>query len=61
MITDTAQKMEMAKIADGQEQIEECPVFLLLVADLGMSKRVVESAAADLEGSNFFEAFWWRR
>ena len=61
MITDAAQKAEMAKIADGQKQIEECPVFLLWVADLARSKRVAESAAADLDGSNFFEAFWWRR
>ncbi|MEE3049802.1 MAG: nitroreductase family protein [Pseudomonadota bacterium] len=57
MITDAAQKAEMAKIADGQKQIEECPVFLLWVADLARSKRVAESAAADLDGSNFFEAF----
>ena len=57
MITDAAQKAEMAKIADGQKQIEECPVFLLWVADLARSKRVAESAAVDLDGSNFFEAF----
>ena len=57
MITDAAQKAEMAKIADGQKQIEECPVFLLWVADLARSKRVAESAAADLDGSNFFKLF----
>jgi nitroreductase len=54
-VTDAAAKAELAAIAGGQKHIEECPVFLLWVADLSRLNRVADAAGLPRAGNDTFE------
>lgn len=56
-VTDPARKAQFAAIAGGQKHIEECPVFLLFVADLARLNRVAAEADIPRNGNDTFEMF----
>ena len=56
-VTDPRKKATLAKIAGGQKHIEQCPVFLLWVADLARSQRIGAAAGAEVAGTDYFETF----
>jgi nitroreductase len=50
-------KARLAALAGGQKHIEECPVFLLFLADLARLNRVADSAGLPHAGNDTFEMF----
>ena len=56
-IRDQATKVELAKVAGGQKHIEQCPLFLVWLADLSRNERVASEAAVTLEAPPHFETF----
>ncbi len=56
-VTDPAKKATLAGFAGGQKHIEECPVFLLFIADLARLNRVGEAAGIPAQGNETFEMF----
>ena len=56
-VTDPATKAALATIASGQKHIEQCPLFLVWVADLSRLERVGHAAGQTLEGLPFLETF----
>jgi nitroreductase len=56
-VTDPATKSAMAALAGGQKHIEECPVYLLFVADLARLNRIAERAGLPAAGNDTFEMF----
>ncbi len=56
-VTDPAAKAECAALAGGQKHIEECPVFLLFVADLARLNRVADRAGLPHAGNDSLEMF----
>ena len=46
-ITDQKKKIELAKIAGNQKHIEQCPLFLVWLADLARNKRVGNEEGVD--------------
>ena len=56
-ITDTAMKATYAAMAGGQKHIEQCPVFLLFVADLARLNRVADKVEIAHLGNDTFEMF----
>jgi nitroreductase len=56
-VDDPAAKAELARIANGQRHIEECPLFLVFLADLSRLARLGEQEGAALEGLPYLETF----
>jgi nitroreductase len=56
-VTDPAVKAHCAAFAGGQKHIEECPVFLLFLADLARLNRVADAAGIPPRGNDTFEMF----
>ena len=56
-VTDPRKKAALAEIAGGQKHIEQCPVFLLWVADLARSQRIGAAAGVEVAGTDYFETF----
>lgn len=56
-VTDPATKAALATVAGRQAHIEQCPLFLVWVADLSRLDRVGQSAGQTLEGLPFLETF----
>ena len=56
-VTDPAAKAAFATIASGQAHIEECPLFLVFLADLSRAGRIAEHQGQPLESLPFFETF----
>ena len=56
-VTDPATKAALAKVAARQAHIEQCPLFLVWVADLSRLARVGEAAGEVLEGLPYLETF----
>ena len=57
VVRDQATKVELAKVAGGQKHIEQCPLFLVWLADLSRNERVAGEAAVTLEAPPHFETF----
>jgi nitroreductase len=57
VVSDPATKAALARIAGGQKHIEQCPLFLVWVADLSRLARVGDAAGATLEGLPYLETF----
>jgi nitroreductase len=56
-VTDPAIKAKCAEYAGGQKHIEQCPVFLLFLADLARLNRVGDAVGIPVEGNHTFEMF----
>lgn len=56
-VTDPAAKAALAKVAGGQAHIEQCPLFLVWVADLSRLERVGVAAGQRLEALPYLETF----
>jgi nitroreductase len=56
-VTDPAAKAQCAAMAGGQKHIEECPVFLLFLADLARLNRAAEREGIAHAGNDTLEMF----
>lgn len=56
-VDDPAVRRELAAIANNQKHIEECPLFLVFLADLSRHARLAEQEATELAGLPFLESF----
>jgi nitroreductase len=56
-VTDPVKKAELARLANRQRHIEECPLFLVWVADLSRNQRVAEREGITLESLPYQESF----
>jgi nitroreductase len=56
-ITDSKKKSELAKIAGNQKHIEQCPLFLVWLADLSRNQRLGAEEGVDMEVMPFVETF----
>lgn len=56
-VTDPAAKAQCAAFAGGQKHIEECPVFLLFVADLARLNHIGAATGIPAGGNDTFEMF----
>ena len=56
-ITDPRKKRELAKVAGNQKHIEQCPLFLVWLADLSRNQRMGEEEGVKMEVMPFVETF----
>jgi len=56
-VTDPALKKEFATIANNQKHIEECPLFLVWLADLSRLQRISDDTGVVFEALPWFETF----
>ncbi len=56
-ITDPVKKAKLAEYAGGQKHIEQCPLFLIWVADLARNQRVGAEAGIEMESAAYLETF----
>ena len=56
-VEDPAIRAELARIANNQRHIEECPLFLVWCADLSRLQRLGEAEGVALEGLAYLETF----
>ncbi|WP_120007081.1 nitroreductase family protein [Teichococcus vastitatis] len=56
-VTDPATKAVMAAVANNQKHIEQCPLFLVFLADLSRNERLAAEEGATLEGLPYLETF----
>jgi nitroreductase len=54
-VRDPERKARLAELAAGQQFINEAPLFLIWVADLGRARRIAERAEAALDGADYLE------
>jgi nitroreductase len=56
-VTDPAKKAAIAKIANNQKHIEQCPLFLAWVADISRNQRLGAEEGVELEVMPYLETF----
>lgn len=56
-VTDPVKKAAFAKIAGNQKHIEQCPLFLVWLADLSRNARLAAEEGAELEALPYLETF----
>ena len=56
-VTNPAVKAELAKVANNQKHIEQCPLFLVWLADVSRNERLATEEGVTLEGLPFLETF----
>jgi nitroreductase len=56
-VTDPAKKAAIAKIANNQMHIEQCPLFLVWVADISRNRRLGAEEGVELEVMPYLETF----
>ena len=56
-ITDPDKKRELSKVAGNQKHIEQCPLFLVWLADLSRNQRMGEEEGVEMEVMPFVETF----
>ncbi len=56
-VTDPAKKAALAKIASGQKHIEQCPLFLVWLADVSRNERLGVEEKVTLETIPHFESY----
>lgn len=56
-VNDPAVRKEMAAIAGNQKHIEQCPLFLVFLADVSRNTRLAEQEKVELAGLPYLEAF----
>ena len=56
-VNDPATRRELAAIAGSQKHIEQCPIFLVFLADVSRNHRLAAEAGAELAGVPYLESF----
>ena len=56
-VTDPVKKAALAKVASNQKHIEQCPLFLVWVADISRNKRLGAEEGTELEVMPYQETF----
>lgn len=56
-VTDPAKKAAIAKIANNQKHVEQCPLFLAWVADVSRNQRLGAEEGVELEAMPYLETF----
>jgi nitroreductase len=56
-VTDPAKKAALAKLAANQKHIEQCPLFLVWVADISRNQRLAQQESVTLEVMPYHETF----
>jgi len=56
-VRDPATRAELAKIANNQKHIEECPLFLVFCADISRNERLSKAEGKTLEALPYVETF----
>jgi nitroreductase len=56
-VTDTEKKAALARLANNQKHIEQCPLFLVWVADLSRNQRLAAEEGVTLEVMPYTETF----
>ena len=56
-VTDPDKKAKLAKLANNQKHIEQCPLFLLWLADVSRNQRLSDEEGVALETMPYFETF----
>ena len=56
-VTDPATKAALATVASNQRHIEQCPLFLVWLADLSRNQRLAEAEGAELTTPEYLEGF----
>lgn len=56
-VNDPAMRKELAAIAGNQKHIEQCPIFLVFLADVSRNRRLAAEAGAELAGMPYLESF----
>ena len=56
-VDDPAVRRELAAIAGNQKHIEQCPIFLVFLADVSRNARLAEQEKVELAGLPYLEAF----
>jgi nitroreductase len=56
-VTDPARKAALARLANNQKHIEQCPLFLLWLADVSRNQRLGEQEGVTLETMPYLETF----
>lgn len=56
-VTDPAKKAALAKLANNQKHIEQCPLFLVWLADVSRNMRLGEEEGVTLETMPHFETY----
>lgn len=56
-VTDPVKKAAFAKIAGNQKHIEQCPLFLVWLADVSRNTRLAAEEGAELEALPYLETF----
>lgn len=54
-VRDPARKARLAALVNNQRFVNEAPLFLVWVADLGRARRLAERSAAALDGTDYLE------
>lgn len=57
VVRDASRKAALAKIAGNQKHIEQCPLFLVWLADLSRAKRIEEAEGVPLVTLPYLESF----
>ncbi|MBR0682393.1 NADPH-dependent oxidoreductase [Roseomonas eburnea] len=56
-VNDPAVRREMATIAGNQKHIEQCPIFLVFLADVSRNARLAAAEGTELAGLPYLESF----
>ncbi len=56
-VEDPALRAELAALAGNQKHIEQCPIFLVFLADVSRNQRLAAEAGTELAGMPFLESF----
>lgn len=57
VVQDPTKRAALAKLASNQKHIEQCPLFLVWLADVSRNARMAEEEGRVLEGLPYFETF----
>jgi len=56
-VTDPATKAELARLSNNQKHIEQCPLFLVWLADVSRNQRLGDAAGVEMETMPWMETF----
>jgi len=56
-VNDPEKRKALAEIAGGQRHIEQCPIFLVFIADVSRNERLGQQEGVSLAGMPFLETF----
>jgi len=56
-VTDTEKKAQLARLANNQKHIEQCPLFLIWLADISRNQRLAAEEGVELEVMPYQETF----